>query len=78
MVRGSEVHEHAAAGTVFGVSVREEDLIMSDGKSLEHVSVIPDEIVLPTADDIANERDPVLAHAAEVAGALSVPVANAL
>ena len=69
MVMEAEVYDHASGGTIFGVSVSSADLIMSDGTSLEHVGVIPDEIVLPTVDDIANNRDPVLAHAAEIAGA---------
>jgi C-terminal processing protease CtpA/Prc len=69
MVMGAEQYGHAAAGTVFGVSVTVQDLIMPDGKRLEHVGVIPDEMVLPTADDVAHERDPVLAHAADIVGA---------
>ena len=36
---------------------------MSDGRSLEHVGVTPDELLLPSANAIANGRDPVLAHA---------------
>lgn len=56
-------------GFSYGVEVTVADMIMPDGKSLEHQGVVPDEILLPTADDIAAGRDPVLAHAAALAGA---------
>jgi C-terminal processing protease CtpA/Prc len=52
----------------FRVSVTESDLIMTDGQSLEHKGVTPDETFLPTGKDMAADRDPVLAHAAGMLG----------
>ena len=59
----------------YGFSVTVADIIMGDGKSLEHAGVTPDEVVLPTGEDIAKGRDPVLAHAAELAGVKLEPAA---
>lgn len=53
---------------LYGVSVTNADVIMSDGKSIEHVGVIPDEPVTPTGEDLAAKRDPVLAKALKMAG----------
>lgn len=57
----------------YGASITDADVIMPDGKSLEHVGVTPDVLVLPTAADLATRRDPVIAKTAEVAGATISP-----
>lgn len=50
----------------FGVSVTIEDVFMSDGKSLEKLGVTPDEVIIPTGQQIASRQDPVLARAASL------------
>ena len=75
-VMEAEGHEYSAGidmVTFYGASITDADLIMTDGKSLEHAGVMPDEKVLPTAEDIGAGRDPVLAHAAELAGVKVTP-----
>jgi carboxyl-terminal processing protease len=52
----------------FGNSITVADLIMTDGKSLEKTGVVPDEQLVPTGEDLAGKRDPVLAKAAEMLG----------
>jgi C-terminal processing protease CtpA/Prc len=52
----------------FGVSVTVWDMIMTDGNSLEQRGVTPDEVRLPTAEDLVASRDVVLSHAASLAG----------
>jgi C-terminal processing protease CtpA/Prc len=61
----------------YAFSVTAADLIMTDGKSLERLGVTPDEILLPTSRDLAAGRDPVLAHAAKLAGVSLDPDAAA-
>ena len=55
-------------GLAYGLSVTDADVIMSDGKSLEHVGVIPDELLLPTAEEMSQRLDPVMARAAALVG----------
>ena len=58
------------AGTIigYGASITDADLIMTDGLSLEHTGVKPDEFLLPSAADLAAKHDPVLSRAASLVG----------
>ncbi|HEY3025018.1 MAG TPA: S41 family peptidase [Pyrinomonadaceae bacterium] len=52
----------------WGISITDADVIMADGKSLEKTGVSPDEVILPSAVDLAAGRDPVMARAADLVG----------
>jgi C-terminal processing protease CtpA/Prc len=53
---------------LYGSSVSDADLVLSDGHALEHVGVAPDELMLPKASEIASQSDAVLSRAAELVG----------
>ncbi|MFQ5696046.1 MAG: S41 family peptidase, partial [Terriglobia bacterium] len=75
-VMQSRYHDHEVGlyrVILYGAAITNADVIMKDGKSLEHVGVMPDEVVLPTPADIAAGRDPVLAYAVGLAGAKVSP-----
>ena len=52
----------------FGMSLTEADVIMKDGKSIEHVGVTPQTEIVPTGDDLAQQRDPVISAALKLLG----------
>jgi carboxyl-terminal processing protease len=58
----------ASSGVDYGADVTIANLIMTDGKSLEHFGVIPDETALPTQEAVAVGNDPILSHAAKELG----------
>ena len=60
---------------VYGASITDADVIMTDGHSLEKVGVTPDILLLPTALEVATKRDKVLSRAAELAGVTLDPTA---
>lgn len=66
-VMRSRIYDHQMGqDTVifYATSITDADVIMSDGQSVEHLGVTPDEVLLPTAADLSAKRDPVLARAA--------------
>ena len=57
----------------YGASVTVADMLMTDGQRLEKIGVTPDEKILPTAQDLANRRDPVMARALKILGIEQTP-----
>lgn len=60
--------------SLFAMNITIADLIMSDGKRLENIGVIPDYPVGPTGKALFNKSDPVLAYSA---GLLGVEISEA-
>lgn len=58
----------------YAVSVTDADLVMADGKSLEGSGVTPNEVSLPTAEDLRDQKDTVLSRAVAAAGGKLDPV----
>jgi C-terminal processing protease CtpA/Prc len=54
--------------------VTDADVLMRDGKSLEHAGVTPTVVVIPTAEDLAAGRDVAMVRALELAGVSMDPV----
>jgi C-terminal processing protease CtpA/Prc len=62
-------HETGAGRVLYyGTNITVADMIMADGKSLEHVGVTPDEVLFPEGSDLAAGRDPVLSSVAALVG----------
>lgn len=59
----------------YGISITNADVIMSDGKSLEHTGVTPNLIMVPKGSDLAAQHDPVLAAAFQLLGENVTPEA---
>ena len=69
--------EHLGIDTMsfYAVQITASNLLMGDGNSLEHSGVTPDVSVLPTAEDLANDRDPQMAEAFKLVGIKITPEA---
>lgn len=70
VMRAKAYYYEMGGGSIifYGASITDADSIMTDGKSLEHLGVMPDEVLLPTGDDLAAKRDPVLSRGAKLMG----------
>lgn len=72
----SRLYDHGIGDSTrifFATSVTVADIIMKDGKSLERTGVAPDAMILPSAEDLAAGRDPVLSRAASLCGVTLSP-----
>lgn len=70
-VMRAKIYPHQVGADIvvpYAACITDADLIMTDGKSLERIGVTPNELLLPTAADLAAKRDPVLSRAAALAG----------
>ncbi len=63
-----DYHPGAEEVVFFGLMITDADVVMADGKSLEGRGVEPDDLLLPTAQDLAAGRDPVLSRSAAILG----------
>jgi carboxyl-terminal processing protease len=61
-------HITSNLGSFVAAEITRASRVMSDGNSLENLGVSPDVPLLPTAADLHNNRDPVLAHALSLLG----------
>ena len=76
-VMTSKLYDHqSGVGAIlyFANSITIADMIMTDGKSLERIGVVPDELMIPSGADLVAQRDPVLSHAANLTGVSLDPV----
>jgi C-terminal processing protease CtpA/Prc len=64
---------YASSGVDYGAEVTIANLIMTDGKSIEHIGVSPDEVLLPKLVDLESGSDPVMAQAAQELGVTISP-----
>ena len=57
----------------YGTQVATDDFIFPDGSQVEGIGVQPDELVVPSGNDLRDNRDPVLARALALAGVARTP-----
>jgi hypothetical protein len=69
----SVLNTYEAAIVRVGMSVTIADVIMRDGSRLEHVGVVPDELLQPTGSALFEKTDPLLSYVAQTMGAQLTP-----